>query len=127
MGPAFGRRCIPAPNPTALTNARRRPPGWRCCSSLKYPRDSRSSRLPRRAPRRPRCRARRSEMGSGDGDGERSSCTLSDLRPPPPDSPHHADEDEDIEARPVTAVEARRMVARGEIVDLKTAFGLTLV
>jgi ADP-ribose pyrophosphatase len=52
---------------------------------------------------------------------------LSDLRPPPPDSPHTPDEDEDIESRSVTIAEARSMVARGEIVDLKTAFGLTLL
>jgi ADP-ribose pyrophosphatase len=52
---------------------------------------------------------------------------LSDLRSPPPDSPHTPDEDEDIESRSVTVAEARSMVARGEIVDLKTAFGLTLL
>lgn len=43
------------------------------------------------------------------------------------DSPYHADDDEQIEARPFTLAEARAMVARGEIEDLKTAFGLTLV
>ena len=52
---------------------------------------------------------------------------LSDLRSPPPDSRHTPDEDEDIESRRVTIAEARSMVARGEIVDLKTAFGLTLL
>ena len=51
----------------------------------------------------------------------------SDLRSPPPDSPHRPDEDEDIESRSVTIAEAHAMVARGEIVDLKTAFGLTLL
>jgi ADP-ribose pyrophosphatase len=51
----------------------------------------------------------------------------SDLRPPPPDSPHKPDEDEDIESRSVTIAEARAMVDRGEIVDLKTAYGLTLI
>ena len=51
----------------------------------------------------------------------------SDLRSPPPDSPHRPDEDEDIESRSVTIAEAQAMVARGEIVDLKTAFGLTLL
>jgi ADP-ribose pyrophosphatase len=50
----------------------------------------------------------------------------SDLRPPPPDSGRHADEDEDIHAEAFGIDEARAMVARGEIVDLKTAFGLTL-
>ena len=52
---------------------------------------------------------------------------LSDLRSPPPNSTRRPDEDEDIEARAVTIAEARSMVARGEIVDLKTAFGLTLL
>lgn len=49
----------------------------------------------------------------------------STLRPPAPDSTHKADEDEDIETRIVTVEEARSMVARGEIVDLKTAYALT--
>ena len=52
---------------------------------------------------------------------------LSDLRQPPADSPHKPDEDEDIEARSVTVDEARTMVARGEIIDLKTAYALTLI
>jgi len=43
-----------------------------------------------------------------------------------PDSPYHADDDEDIETRAFTVAEARAMVASGEIEDLKTAFGLTL-
>jgi ADP-ribose pyrophosphatase len=51
----------------------------------------------------------------------------SDLRSPPPDSPHRPDQDEDIKSRSVTIAEAQAMVARGEIVDLKTAFGLTLL
>ena len=50
-----------------------------------------------------------------------------ELRPPAPDSPHKPDDDEDIEVNPVTIAEARAMVARGEIVDLKTAYALTLV
>ncbi len=45
-------------------------------------------------------------------------------RPPQPASP---DEDEDIEARTVTLAEARTMVRRGEIVDMKSALALTLV
>jgi ADP-ribose pyrophosphatase len=49
------------------------------------------------------------------------------LHDPAPDSPHHQDADEDITARTFTVAEARAMVARGEIVDLKTAFALTLV
>jgi ADP-ribose pyrophosphatase len=50
-----------------------------------------------------------------------------DLREPPPDSPHVRDEDEDITAQPVTVAEARAMVARGDIVDLKTAYALMLL
>jgi ADP-ribose pyrophosphatase len=51
----------------------------------------------------------------------------SSFSPAGPDSPFRADEDEDIESRSVTIEEARRMVASGEIEDLKTAYGLTLV
>ena len=52
---------------------------------------------------------------------------VSGLRPPPTDSPHRPDPDEDIEAHVFTIAEARAMAARGEIVDLKTAYGLTLI
>jgi ADP-ribose pyrophosphatase len=52
---------------------------------------------------------------------------VSDLRPPPANSPHKPDEDEDITARTVSLAEARDMVARGDIVDLKSAYALTLV
>jgi len=52
---------------------------------------------------------------------------IAELAPPAPDSSHHADEDENIETRVMTVHEARAMAARGEIVDLKTAFALTLV
>jgi ADP-ribose diphosphatase len=52
---------------------------------------------------------------------------VADLHPPSPDSPHKPDDDEDIEACTVTIAQAQSMVARGEIVDLKTAFGLTLI
>jgi len=52
---------------------------------------------------------------------------LWDLRPPPADSLHAPDDDEDIETRTVTVTEARLMVERGEIVDLKTAYALTLI
>jgi ADP-ribose pyrophosphatase len=51
----------------------------------------------------------------------------SDLRPPPPDSPHRPDQDEDITTRIVGVAEARAMLARGDIVDLKTAYALTLI
>jgi len=49
------------------------------------------------------------------------------LHAPPPDSPHRPYADEDITAHSFTVAEARAMVARGEIVDLKTAYGLTLI
>lgn len=50
---------------------------------------------------------------------------LTDLsRPANPAAP---DEDEDIEAKTVTLDEARAMVRRGEIVDLKSALALTLI
>jgi ADP-ribose pyrophosphatase len=52
---------------------------------------------------------------------------VSGLRPPDPGSPHKPDEDEDIHPQPFSIEEARRMVARGEIIDLKTAYALTLV
>ncbi len=51
----------------------------------------------------------------------------SNLRRPAPDSRHKPDADEDIEAAAVTLDEARAMVERGEIIDLKTAYGLSLV
>src|ERR1700730_12735588 len=52
---------------------------------------------------------------------------LSDLRPPAADSPHKPDADEDIHAQLFAIEEARAMASRGDIIDLKTAFGLTLV
>ena len=52
---------------------------------------------------------------------------MSDLRTPPPDSPHQPDEDENIKPQTVTIAEARAMVRSGEIIDLKTAFALTLI
>ena len=50
-----------------------------------------------------------------------------DLKAPPADSPHKPDADEDIDARVITVAAARAMAARGEIIDLKTAFALTLI
>jgi ADP-ribose pyrophosphatase len=50
-----------------------------------------------------------------------------DLRPPSPDSPHKPDEDENIKVRLCTIHEAKTMAARGDIVDLKTAYGLTML
>lgn len=50
-----------------------------------------------------------------------------DLRPPAPGSTARKDDDEEIEPRTFTLDEARGLVASGEIVDLKTVAGLTLV
>jgi ADP-ribose pyrophosphatase len=53
---------------------------------------------------------------------------LGDLRRRSPgDPPAHKDEDEDIRVHVFSLDEARAMVRRGDIVDLKTAWGLTLV
>ncbi len=52
---------------------------------------------------------------------------VTDLKQPAADSTRHADADEDIEPRPVAIAAAKAMVARGEIVDLKTAYGLSLL
>lgn len=49
------------------------------------------------------------------------------LEQPAADSTRRPDEDEDIQAKIVTVAEARAMVASGEIIDLKTAYGLTLL
>jgi ADP-ribose pyrophosphatase len=49
------------------------------------------------------------------------------LREPDADSTARQDEDEDLEPKTFTLTEARRMVESGEIVDLKTAVGLTLI
>lgn len=52
---------------------------------------------------------------------------VSDLHLPASDSPHRPDADEDITTRSVPVAEARAMLQRGEIVDLKTAYALTLI
>ena len=52
---------------------------------------------------------------------------VSDLHPPAPGSPHKPDEDEDIYVQAFTISEAKALATRGEIVDLKTAYGLTLL
>ena len=53
---------------------------------------------------------------------------LGGLREPGPGDPQaHRDEDEDIRVHVFPLDEARAMVRRGDIVDLKTAWGLTLV
>ena len=52
---------------------------------------------------------------------------VSDLTTPSPDSPHRPDDDEDIKATMFTVAAARALVESGEIVDLKTAYALTLL
>ena len=52
---------------------------------------------------------------------------VSDLQRPAPDSTRRPDEDEDIQSKVFTIAEAKAMAARGDIIDLKTAFGLTLI
>jgi ADP-ribose diphosphatase len=52
---------------------------------------------------------------------------VSDLRDPAADSTHRPDADEDIMAQTFTVADARAMAHRGEIVDLKTAYALTLL
>jgi ADP-ribose pyrophosphatase len=52
---------------------------------------------------------------------------LTGFRPPDPGSTRHADADEDIEPRAYSIETAKAMVRRGEIQDLKTAFGLSLL
>lgn len=49
------------------------------------------------------------------------------LSTPAPDSTRRPDDDEEIESHVVTIAEARAMVARGEIKDLKTAYALSLL
>jgi len=51
----------------------------------------------------------------------------SGLSLPPPDSTRHADDDEEIHVQRFTVDEAKAMVADGTIVDLKTAYALTLI
>jgi ADP-ribose diphosphatase len=52
---------------------------------------------------------------------------VSGLVAPEPDSTRKPDDDEDIQAQPFAIADAKAMVAHGEIVDLKTAYGLTLI
>lgn len=52
---------------------------------------------------------------------------VSDLRLPPPDTPHRPDEDEHFQVKSFSIAHARAMVGRGDIVDLKTAYGLLLI
>ena len=50
-----------------------------------------------------------------------------DLRAPSPDSTAKKDDDEEIEPRTFTIDDARALVQSGEIVDLKTLAGLSLL
>ena len=43
------------------------------------------------------------------------------------DEAAHQDEDEDIEARAFTRAEIQKMIARGEIIDLKTVAGMSFL
>ena len=52
-------------------------------------------------------------------------CT--ELSAPAPDSTVHQDEDEVIEPRTFSLAEVRRMIASGEIVDMKTVAGVALL
>ena len=52
---------------------------------------------------------------------------VSDLVPPAADSTRKPDEDEDIHAQPHSVAAAKAMVESGQIVDLKTAYALTLI
>jgi ADP-ribose pyrophosphatase len=52
---------------------------------------------------------------------------VSDLVLPAPDSRRKPDEDEDIHAQPYSVASAKAMVENGDIVDLKTAYALTLI
>jgi ADP-ribose pyrophosphatase len=52
---------------------------------------------------------------------------VSDLVPPAPDSTRKPDEDEDIHVQSYSVAAAKAMVESGRIVDLKTAYALTLI
>jgi len=52
---------------------------------------------------------------------------VSDLREPAVGSTHKPDDDEDITTRVISVADARAMMERGEIIDLKTAYALTLI
>jgi ADP-ribose pyrophosphatase len=63
----------------------------------------------------------------GYSDEEMYFFRASGLRQPSKDSPHKPDEDEAIEVHPMSVANAKAMVDRGDVVDLKTAYGLTLI
>jgi len=72
-------------------------------------------------------RIRRLYPAPGFCDEELIFFRASKLAAPPPDSTRRPDDDEDIEPKLVAIDEARDMVASGAIVDLKTAYALTLI
>ncbi len=61
-------------------------------------------------------------------DEEMSFFKATGLRTPgAEDEEAHQDEDEDIEGRPFTREELRQMIAAGDVIDLKTIAGLSLI
>jgi ADP-ribose pyrophosphatase len=61
-------------------------------------------------------------------DEEMTFFKASGLRPPgPEDEEAHQDEDEDIEARAFSRDDLQRVIVAGEIIDLKTIAGLSLI
>ena len=52
---------------------------------------------------------------------------LTELRPVAHDADYARDDDESMDVHVVSLAEARAMVARGDIIDLKTAYALTLI
>ncbi|RPJ85106.1 MAG: NUDIX hydrolase [Acidobacteria bacterium] len=60
-------------------------------------------------------------------DEEMSYYRLTELGPPAAGSTAAQDEDEHLEVHRFSVAEVRRMVEAGEITDLKTAFGVTLI
>ena len=95
------------------------------------PEGGRDPRVPRGD--RPDPRRRVEPLGAffptpGYCDEEMNFFRATGLREPSADDPAaQQDEDEDIEAKPFSVDAIRRMIASGEIVDLKTVAGLTLM
>jgi ADP-ribose pyrophosphatase len=60
-------------------------------------------------------------------DEEMNFFRASGLRTPREDESAQPDEDEDIEQKPFSVEEIRRMITAGEVIDLKTVAGLALI
>ncbi|MFN2446558.1 MAG: NUDIX hydrolase [Vicinamibacterales bacterium] len=60
-------------------------------------------------------------------DEEMTFFRCEDLQAPPPGSTVRKDEDEDLEPRTFVVDEVRAMIVTGEIVDMKTVVGMTLI